>query len=105
MLAEDWTSLLTSFRGKFGKHSPDEKLPSQSYYESFSEKLAIGALKAEPLSTVVSLSEEELQEKNKPDTSKQYNVSLDSKLTIATKKKLISSEPVDEKTLRENTTS
>ena len=101
MLPVDWTPLMTSFRAKYGKHISEEKLPSHSYDESFSEKIAIGALKAEPLGKIVSLLEEELQEKNKPETSKRYNVSLDSKLTIATKKELVSSEPVDEKTLRE----
>ena len=70
--------LMTSFTAKYGKQLPEEKLLSLSYYESFAEKLAVGALKAEPLSMVVSMFVEAL--------SKQYNVPLDSKLTIATKK-------------------
>ena len=101
MLPEDWTSTMYAFRLKFGKHIPEEKLPAQSYYEAFAERLAIGALKAEPLSMVVSAFEEEAQERNKPDPIRQYGISLDAKLTITTKKRIVSSEPVDEKTLRE----
>ena len=64
LLAEDWTSMMLAFRNKFGRHIPDEKLPAQSCYEAFADKLAIGALKAEPLAMVVSLYDEELQERN-----------------------------------------
>ena len=64
LLPEDWTSMMLAFRNKFGRHIPDEKLPAQSCYEAFADKLAIGALKAEPLAMVVSLYDEELQERN-----------------------------------------
>ena len=101
ILPEDWTSMMLAFRNKFGKHIPDEKLPAQSYYEAFADKLAIGALKAEPLAVVVSAFDEELQEKNKPENVRQNGLSLDSKLTITTKKRIVSSEPVNEKELRD----
>ena len=91
---------MTAFRAKFGKRTPDEKLPAQSYYEAFADKLAIGALKAEPLSMVVSAFEEELQDRSKPDPIRQYGLSLDAKLTI-TKRQHVSTEPVDEKALRD----
>ena len=90
-----------SFRTKFGKHIQDEKLLAQSCCEAFADKLAIGALKAEPLSTVVSFFEEEQQERAKPDPICQYGLSLDAELTMTTKKRLVSIEPVDEKTLRD----
>ena len=101
ILPGDWTSMMVAFRTKFGKHIPDEKLPAQCYNEAFADKLAIGALKAEPLSMVVSAFEEEQQERSKPDPIRQYDLSLDAKLTIIAKKRLVSTEPVDEKSLRD----
>ena len=91
---------LTEFKNKFGKHIPDDKLPAQSMFENFSERLADGTLKAEPLSHVVSLFEEEQQDAKKPDPTRQYNLQLDSKLTITTKRRHLSSDPTDEKGLR-----
>ena len=100
LLPCDGTSLLTEFKNKFGKHIPDDKLPAQSMFENFSERLADGTLKAEPLSHVVSLFEEEQQDAKRPDPTRQYNLQLDSKLTITTKRRHLSSEPTDEKGLR-----
>ena len=100
LLPCDWTSLVTEFKNKFGKHIPDDKLPAQSMFENFSERLADGTLKAEPLSHVVSLFEEEQQDAKRPDPTRQYNLQLDSKLTITTKRRHLSSEPTDEKGLR-----
>ena len=73
LLPCDWTSLLTEFKNKFGRHIPDDKLPAQSMFENFSERLADGTLKAEPLSHVVSLFEEERQDAKRPDPTRQYN--------------------------------
>ena len=100
LLPCDWTSLLTEFKNKFGKHIPDDKLPAQSMFENFPERLADGTLKAEPLSHVVSLFEEEQQDAKRPDPTRQYNLQLDSKLTITTKRRHLSSDPSDEKGLR-----
>ena len=101
LLPCDWTSILTEFKNKFGKHIPDDKLPAQSLFENFSQSaLADGTLKAEPLSHVVSLFEEEQQDAKRPDPTRQYNLQLDSKLTITTKRRHLSSEPTDEKGLR-----
>ena len=44
--------------------------------------------------------EEEQQDAKKPDPTRQYNLQLDSKLTITTKRRHLSSEPTDEKGLR-----
>ena len=100
LLPCDWTSLITEFKNKHGKHIPEDKLPAQSTFENFSERLADGTLKAEPLSHVVSLFEEEQQDAKRPDPNRQYNLQLDSKLTITTKRRHLSSEPTDEKGLR-----
>ena len=65
---------MTEFKNKFGHHISDDRLPAQSMFESFTEKLADGTFKAEPLSLVVSLIEEEQQDAKKPDHSRQYNL-------------------------------
>ena len=69
-------------------------------FETFSEKLADGTLKAEPLSYVVSLFEEEQPGLKKPEPARQYNLQLDSKFTITTKRRHLRIEPTDEKGLR-----
>ena len=66
--------------------------------EHFTEKLADGTLKDEPLSHVVSLFEEEQQDLKKPEPARQYNLQLDSRLT--TKRRHLSKEPTDEEGLR-----
>ena len=93
LLPCDWTSLITEFKNKHGKHIPEDKLPAQSMFENFSERLADGTLKAEPLSHVVSLFEEEQQDSKRPDPTRQYNLQLDSKLTITSKRRHLSTEP------------
>ena len=50
---------------------------------------------------VVSAFEEEQQQRNKPDPIRQHGLSLDAMLTITTKKRLVSTEPADENTLRD----
>ena len=92
--------MMTEFKRKFGKHISDDRLPPQSTFKHFSEKLAEGTLKAEPLSRVISLFEEEQQELKKPEPARQYNLPLVSRLTITAKRRHISSEPADEKGLR-----
>ena len=95
-----WTSIMTEFKNKFGHHISNDRLPAQSMFESFTERLADGILKAEPLSLVVSLFEEEQQDAKKPDHSRQDNFQLDSRLTITTKRRHQSTEHTDEKGLR-----
>ena len=84
LLPCDWTSILTEFKKKYGIHISDDRLPAQSVFETFSEKLADSTLKAEPLFYVASLFEEEQQNLKKPELARQYNLQLDSKLTITT---------------------
>ena len=89
LLPCDWTSILTEFKLKFGAHIADDRLPAQSMFENFAEKLADGTLKAEPLSHIVSLFEEEQQDLKKPEPARQYNQQLDSKLTTTNKRRHI----------------
>ena len=49
---------------------------------------------------MVSLFEEEQQDLEKPEPARQYSLQLDSRLTISTKRRHLSTEPVDEKGLR-----
>ena len=49
LLPCDWTAILSEFKKKFGSQIPDDRLPAQSMFEHFSEKLADGTLKAKPL--------------------------------------------------------
>ena len=99
LLPCDWMSIVTEFKKKYGAHIADDRLPAQSMFEHFPEKLADGTLKAEPLSHAISLFEEEQQEFKRPEPARQYNLQLDSK-PITTKRRYISSEPTDEKGLR-----
>ena len=96
----DWSAMMSEFKRKFGSHIPDDRLPAQSCYENFAERLAEGILKAEPLSLIVCAFEEEVQDVRKPDTSRQYNLQLDSRLTTSTKRRHTSTEPTDEIGLR-----
>ena len=52
LLSEDWASLMRQLKKKYGKQHPS-KLPGQSYFEAFQEKLASGELKAETLAQVI----------------------------------------------------
>ena len=65
LLTCDWTSIIAKFKNKFGSHLADDRLPAQSMFGNFSEKLADGTWKAETLSHIVSLFEEEQQESQK----------------------------------------
>ena len=100
LLPCDWTSILTEFKKKHGTHIADDRLRAQPMSEHFSEKLSDGTLKAEPLSHVVSLFEEEQQDLKRPEPAPQYNLQLDSRPTITTKRRHLSTELTDEKGLR-----
>ena len=62
LLPCDWTSILAECEKKYGSHISDDRLPAQSMFESFTEKMADGTFKAEPVFYVVILFEEEQQE-------------------------------------------
>ena len=100
MLSEDWASLMRQFKEKIGRNIHASKLPAQSYYEAFQEKLSEGSLAAETLAQVISASEEENQKKNKPEPSRQLGLNLDSTLTIQTRRRYIASMPANFEELR-----
>ena len=100
MLSEDWAILMRQFKEKIGRNIHASKLPAQSYYEAFQEKLSEGSLAAETLAQVISASEEENQKKNKPESSRQLGLNLDSTLTIQTRRRYIASMPANFEELR-----
>ena len=61
-------TLMTTFKTKFGAHIHDTLWPSESYFEGFEERLANGQLRAETLTQVVSVREQDYQESKKLDT-------------------------------------
>ena len=91
MLPEEYESLLVSFAKIHGKFH-DAKLPAQSYFEAFQDKLQEGRIKPESLPQVVSLAEEEAFEATKPE-SKSFAIHLDSSLTVQSKKRYIAKIP------------
>ena len=101
MLQVDWTTLLDRFKEKYGEHLHDNRLPSQSYYEAFEEKLSDGQLTAETLAHVVSLQEELDQKAKHPEPTRQLGLHLDSSLTIQTKRRYMSHMPSSTEQLRQ----
>ena len=76
------------------------RLPAQSCYEAFAERLANGTLCAESPSLVVSLAEEEEQERLMLEPTQQYGIELDSKLAITTKRRCVNAEARDRGAIR-----
>ena len=68
-LTKDWASMLFQFKTQSGLNIQEAKLPSQSYYGWFEERLHNGVLEAETLAHVVSLEEEREQMASKTGTS------------------------------------
>ena len=96
----DWASMIFQFKQQYGMSIHDAKLPAQSYFESFEERLHSGVLEAETLPHVVSLEEERVQIASKPELPTQMEMHLDSTLTLQTKKRYISHVPTDPESLR-----
>ena len=99
LLSKDWASLMRQFKKKYGKMHPS-KLPGQSYFEAFEEKLASGELKAETLAQVISESEEEEQRKLKPEPSRHLGINLNTSLMIQTRRRYLSAMPQNTEQLR-----
>ena len=55
MIVADWTSLIRMFKAKYGNYIHSSRLPAQSYFEGFEERLTDGTMIAEPLSHVLFL--------------------------------------------------
>ena len=86
---------MATFKTKFGTQLHDTALPAQSNFEGFEERLASGQLRAEQLTQVVSVREQEEQESKKPDVQRHMTRHLDGQLTIQTKRRFLSSMPAN----------
>ena len=82
--------MIFQFRQQFGMNIHDAKLPAQSNYESFEERLHNGVIEAENLAHVVSLEEERQQIASKPEPPTQMGMHLESTLRLQRKKRYIS---------------
>ena len=89
----DWISLMNQFKQKYGPHIRETRLPGQTYFEAYEEKLADGLLYPETPAQVISLAEENKQKALKPEVSRQMGLHLDNTLTIQTKRRFLSSMP------------
>ena len=92
--------MLFQFKTQYGLNTHEAKLPSQSFYESFEERLHKRVIEAETLAHVVSREEEREQMAFKPEPPAQMGLHLDSTLTLLTKKRYLSRLPTDPETLR-----
>ena len=99
-LTADWASMIIQFKQHYGMNIHDAKLPAQSYFESFEERLHNGVIEAETLGHVVSLEEERVQIASKPELTTQVEMHLDSTLTLQTKKRYVSRVPTDPESFR-----
>ena len=99
-LPADWESIMKGYKQKHGANIPEYYLPSQSYFEAFEENLNEGRLRPETLAQVVSVEEEEAQERTKPEQPKQLHLTLDANLTVQTRRRYLSCMPVTVEDLR-----
>ena len=100
MIVADWTSLIRTFKAKYGNSIHPSRLPAQSYFEGFEERLTDGTTTAEPHSHVLSLAEEKEQKEKKPEQARQVGIHLHSTLTIQTRRRYVSSPPSNTEELR-----
>ena len=69
-LPSEWVKILKCFKEKCGQGIPESALPAQCCFEAFEEKINEGRFRAETLAQVISLEEEEAQERSKPEHPK-----------------------------------
>ena len=84
---------MEAFQKKYGRDMPEDRLLSQSCFESFEEKLNGIRLKPETLSQVVSQEEEEDKEAKKPYHARHWGVMLDAKVMVQTRRMYTSTMP------------
>ena len=92
--------MLKTFKDRCGQRIPEYYLPAQCHFEAFEEKINEGRLRAETLAQVISLEEEEAQERSKPEHPKQLHLTLEAHLTLQTRRRFISSMPKTVEQLR-----
>ena len=99
-LVADWNSMICSFKDKYGSNIHDSRLPAQSYFDGFEERLSDGSMIAEPLTHVVSMLEEQKMKAQKPEPARTLGINLDSSLTIQTRRRYVSAMPSNFEELR-----
>ena len=98
-LPSEWVKILKTFKDKHGQRIPEYYFPEQCYFEVFEEKVNEGRLRAETLAQVISLEEEEAQERSKPEHPKQLHLNLEANLTLQTRRRFISQMPKNSGTI------
>ena len=99
MLEGDWANMIRAFKLKYGKQIHPSRLPAQSYYEAYEEKLANTTWRAETLAHVTSLQEEK-QKALRPEPSRSVGIHLDSSLSIQTQRRFVAKMPTNIEDLR-----
>ena len=99
-LPSEWVKILKTFKDKYGQRIPEYCRPAQCYFEVFVEEVNEGRLRAETLAQVISLEEEEAQERSKPEHPKQLHLTLKANLTLQTRRRFISQMPTSVEQLR-----
>ena len=87
-LTKDWASMLFQFKTQYGLNIHEAKLPSQSYHESFEERLHNGVIEAETLAHVVSSEEDREQMASKLEPLTQNGIISGFNLDTANKEKV-----------------
>ena len=100
MLEGDWANMIRAFKLKYGKQIHPSRLPAQSYYEAYEEKLANTTWRAETLAHVTSLQEEEKHKALRPEPSRSVGIHLDSSLSIQTQRRFVAKMPTNIEDLR-----
>ena len=95
MLEGDWANMIRAFKLKYGQQIHPSRLPAQSYFEAYEERLANTTWKAETLAHVVSLQEEESQKALRPEPSRSVGIHLDSSLSIQTQRRFMAKMPTN----------
>ena len=100
MLEGDWVSLIRAFKVKFGKTftHPGYRLKATTNHPRKNFRILLG--RAEPLTHVVSLQEEERQKALRPEPARSVGIHLDSSLSIQTQRRFMSSVPTTIEDLR-----
>ena len=100
MITADWTSSLRTFKAKYVNNIHPSRLPAQSHFEAFEQRLTDGTMTAELLSHVLFVAEEKEHKEKRPDRARQVGIHLDSTLTIQTRRRFVSSPPNNTEELR-----
>ena len=91
LIEADW-AVLRGFRERFGKRIPCFPISRLSQpWNVNEERVASGSLRTEPLTTLLSLEEETRFKDRHPEAGKQFSLSVDSKFTIQSSKRILSS--------------